>query len=81
MPTLYVFKEKKVTVISTAQGTFIRPIRWKVDRKGLTGKWNCSFEGPYVDKLAVCSVGHHVVREVVLPRHAQGPEHFSGRWP
>lgn len=47
MPTLHIFMNAKVVVISMASGTVIRPMRWHVINNEVV------FEGPYVDSMLV----------------------------
>lgn len=76
MPVLHVFKNKKVMVISTAQGVLIRPMRWKIVRNKISGKYEPEYEGPYVDTTAVYGSDTMMVAKLRFPRPKIEPEQF-----
>ncbi|KAF4460198.1 hypothetical protein FALBO_13039 [Fusarium albosuccineum] len=79
MPVLHLFSRgmtKKVMVVSMAQGVLIRPLRWipRCDKK--TGRWSYSFEGPYVDTVAVHISDTMEMAGLKFPKQTEEPEQY-----
>lgn len=76
MPTLHVFRDKMVVVISTAQGALVRPIRWRMVKTNGANGFNCSFEGPFVDTTTVYGCDTLMIAKIQFPRPKTDPEQF-----
>lgn len=71
MPTVHVFLNAKVIVISVASGTVVRPMRWHVINNEFI------YEGPYVDTMTVYHSDTLRVLNMSFPSREHEPRQYA----